>query len=186
MKKKIYLIQPTYRDRNGNLLKGTKLYTISLALPALSSTIPSDWEKEICYEYFEEINFNSDASVIGISSMGYEIFRGIEIAKIFREKGKKIIFGGFQPHISKEFVEPHCDSIVHGNPGTNDLSSILKDVEENSLQKEYYCKTDLNYKIDYSTLDLNKIMFTPAILSVGCKNACDYCCIGSILHCEQS
>lgn len=180
MKKKIYIIQPTYRDQNGKLLKGNKLYTISLALPALSSIIPADWEKEFCYEYLEEINFNSDASVIGISSMGYEIFRGIEIAEKFREKGKKIIFGGFQPHISKDFVEPHCDSIVHGNPGIKDMSGILKDVEQNSLKKEYFCITDLNYKIDYTTLDLNKIMFTPVILSVGCKNTCDYCCIGSI------
>jgi hypothetical protein len=45
MKKKIYLIQPTYRDQNGTLLKGKKLYVISLALPALSATIPDDWEK---------------------------------------------------------------------------------------------------------------------------------------------
>ncbi len=180
MKKKIYLIQPTYRDQNGNLLKGNKLYTISLALPALYSVIPPDWEKEICYEYFDEINFDTDADVIGISSMGYEIFRGVEIAAIFRSKGKKIIFGGFQPHISKNYVEPYCDSLVHGNPGIKDMSIILKDAELDSLQKEYFCKTDLNYKIDYSILDLNKIMFTPVMLSVGCRNYCDYCCIGSI------
>src|SRR3990172_3788175 len=99
MKKKIYLVQPTYRDQHGILLKVSKLYTISLALPALSSTIPYDWEKEFCYEYFQDINLDSDASVVGISCMGYEIFRGVELATEFTKRGKTVLFGGFQPHI---------------------------------------------------------------------------------------
>jgi radical SAM superfamily enzyme YgiQ (UPF0313 family) len=180
MKKKIYLIQPSYRDQNGNLLKGNKLYIISLALPALSAIIPSDWEKEFCYEYFEDINFDSDASIIGISSMGYEIFRGIEIAEEFKKRGKKIIFGGFQPHISKDYLEQHCDSIIHGNPGTAQMSKILHDAESNTIQKEYFCTTNLSYKLDYSILDTSKIFFTPVLLSVGCRNSCDFCCIATV------
>jgi radical SAM superfamily enzyme YgiQ (UPF0313 family) len=180
MKKKIYLIQPTYRDQNGTLLKGKKLYVISLALPALSATIPDDWEKEFCYEYFDEINFDSDASVIGISSMGYEIFRGAEIADEFRKRGKIVIFGGFQPHISTDFLDNHCDSVIHGNPGVADMSKILSDIELNSLQKEYFCKTDINYKFDYSVLDTDRVIFTPVLSSVGCCNNCSYCCIASI------
>jgi hypothetical protein len=50
VKKKIYLIQPTYRNVDGHLLKGTSLFIHSLVLPMLSATIPTDWEKE-----FEEI-----------------------------------------------------------------------------------------------------------------------------------
>lgn len=180
MKKKIYLIQPSYRDQTGNLLKGKKLYILSLALPALSAIIPNDWEKEFCYEYFDDVNYDTDASVIGISSMGYEIFRGAELADEFKRRGKTVIFGGFQPHISKDFIESHCDSIVHGNPGSNDMAAILKDVELNILQKEYCCKTDLNYKFDYTVLDTRKVFFTPVLLSVGCCNNCDFCCIASI------
>ncbi len=180
MNKKIYFIQPTYRDQNGTLLKGNKLYIISLALPALSSTIPDDWQKEFCYEYFEDINFDSDASIIGISSMGYDIFRGVEIADEFRKRGKKVIFGGFQPHINKDFLENHCDSIVNGNPGVSDMSIILKDAESNMLKKEYCCKIDLNYKLDYSVLDRDKLFLTPVLLGVGCFNSCNYCCISSI------
>ncbi|MCX6142770.1 MAG: radical SAM protein [Ignavibacteriales bacterium] len=180
MKKKIYLVQPSYRDQRGNLLKGKRLYIISLALPALGSAIPESWEKEFCYEYFDEINFDTDASVIGISSMGYEIFRGIEIAAEFRKRGKKVIFGGFQPHISKEYLESQCDSIVHGNPGVRDMSTILNDVESGDLKKEYFCSVDLGYRMNYSYLDTSKVFFTPVVLSVGCRNSCDYCCIGSI------
>lgn len=180
MKKKIYFIQPSYRDQKGALLKGDRLYIISLALPALSAIVPDDWEKEFCYEYFEDVNFDSDASVIGISSMGYEIFRGVEIASEFRKRGKIVLFGGFQSHISKDYLEGHCDAVIHGNPGKFDMSLILKDAEASMLRKEYYCKVDLNYSFDYSVLDSKNIFFTPVLLSVGCYNTCDYCCISSI------
>jgi len=180
MNKKIYLIQPSYRDRTGKLLKGKRLYIVSLALPALSAIIPEDWDKEVCYEYFDEINFDTTASVIGISSMGYEIFRGIEIAKEFKKRGKKIIFGGFQPHVSKNYVEEYCDSIVHGNPGKPAMESILRDADNNRLKKEYFFGVDLNYKMDYSAIDTSRVFFTPVLFSLGCRNNCDYCIVGSI------
>jgi len=180
MKKKIYFIQPSYRDQNGDLLKGKNLYIVSLSLPALSGVVPEGWQKEFCYEYFNDVNFDTDASVIGISCMGYEIFRGVEIAKEFRKRGKIVLFGGFQPHISREYVEPYCDSLIHGNPGMKEMAGILNDAELNTLKKEYYCKTDLDYKFDYSVLDSVKVSFTPVLLGVGCRNNCDYCCIGAI------
>jgi radical SAM superfamily enzyme YgiQ (UPF0313 family) len=180
MKKKIYLIQPTYRDQHGALLKGRRLYVLSLAIPALSATIPGEWEKQFCYEFFDEVDFESDASVIGISSMGYEIFRGIEIADEFRRRGKTVIFGGFQPHISRDFVAPHCDSIVHGNPGPIDLAAILQDALDHALRPEYFPKTDLNYRFDYTALDISRLFFAPVLLGVGCRNTCDYCCVGTI------
>jgi radical SAM superfamily enzyme YgiQ (UPF0313 family) len=180
MKKSIYLIQPTYKDNNGILLKGKRLYTISLALPALSATIPADWHKEFCFEYFEDLNFDTDASVIGISSMGYEIFRGIEIADEFRRRGKTILFGGFQPHITAAFVAPHCDAVIHGNPGIADMAEILKDAESHSLKREYQCGVDLNYRVDYSIVDPKRSFFMPVFTSVGCRNSCGYCCIASL------
>lgn len=61
MKKKIYLIQTTFRDRHGILYQGKQAPFQSLALSALSSTIPMDWEKKFCLEYFEDINYESDA-----------------------------------------------------------------------------------------------------------------------------
>ena len=55
------------------LLQGESLYIHSLAIPALMAAVPGDWEKEYCMEYFSSINYDSDASDVGISSMGYDI-----------------------------------------------------------------------------------------------------------------
>ena len=186
MRRKIYLIHPSYRDQNGVLLKGRRLYAISLALPALSAAVPADWEKECCLEYFEDVNLDTDASVIGISSMGYEIFRGIELATEFRKRGKIVLFGGFQPHISRDFVGPCADAVVHGYPGPADMARILADAEAGSLQPDYTCRTDLDYRFDYSIVDMSRSVFAPVLTGVGCRNACDYCCIGSFFHAQYT
>jgi hypothetical protein len=180
MKRKIYLVQPTYRDLNGKLLSGSRLYTVSLALAALGATIPPDWEKEFCIEYFDPVNLDSDASVIGISCMGYEVFRGVELADQFRNRGKIVLFGGFQPHITPDFVRPHADSIIYGNPGPKTMVQILEDCLTGQLRPEYPASIDLNFRFDYSVLDTRKLLFTPVLTSVGCRNHCDYCCIASL------
>ena len=38
---------------------------------------PDNWEVEVCIEVVDEVNFESDADLIGIGSMGYAIYRGI-------------------------------------------------------------------------------------------------------------
>ncbi|NUM71146.1 MAG: radical SAM protein [Ignavibacteriaceae bacterium] len=180
MKKKIYFIQPSYRDADGILLKGKRLYIVSLALPALSAAVPEDWEKDCCYEYFSDVNFDTDASVIGISSMGYEIFRGAEIADIFRAKGKTVIFGGHQPRLSPGFAAEHCDSVICGNPGKKEIRRILDDILAGNLKPQYDCVPDLNYELDYSVIDPKRIFLMPVVTGVGCKNNCGYCCLASI------
>jgi radical SAM superfamily enzyme YgiQ (UPF0313 family) len=112
--------------------------------------------------------------------MGYEIFRGIEIAQEFKKRGKTVVFGGFQSHMSTDYLAPYCDSIVHGNPGIPAMENILRDALDGTLQREYFCGVDLNYSVDYSVLDTRKLLFTPVYTSVGCNYRCDYCCIASI------
>jgi radical SAM superfamily enzyme YgiQ (UPF0313 family) len=180
MKKKIYLIQPTYRNVDGRLLKGTSLFIHSLVLPILSATIPTDWKKEFCLEYFEDINYDTDASVVGISSMGYDLVHGSEIAEAFKKQGKIVIFGGYQAHFSRNRLYSVCDSIVFGNPGPYEMKKILGDIEAGHIAPEYHCGIDINFQFDYSVFSGKKIHFMPVLSSVGCRNQCDFCCTAGI------
>ena len=180
MKKKIYLIQPTYRNVDGHLLKGTSLFIHSLVLPILSATIPADWKKEFCLEYFEDINYETDAPVVGISSMGYDLVHGSEIAEAFKKQGKIVIFGGYQAHFSRNRLYSLCDSIVFGNPGPNEMKKILGDIEVGHIAPEYHCGIDINFPFDYSVFLGKKIHFMPVLSSVGCRNQCEFCCTATI------
>jgi radical SAM superfamily enzyme YgiQ (UPF0313 family) len=182
MKKKIYLIQPTYRNRDGQLFKCKRLYIYSLALPALSAAIPFDWEKEFCLECFEDVHYDTDASVIGISSMGYDILHGYEIAEEFRKRGKIVLFGGPQIHFSHRQIDSIYDSVIYGHPGPKDMARILGDIRAGGLLPEYQFLTEINFPFDYSILNNKRILFMPVLSSVGCRNQCEFCCTAGIYH----
>lgn len=180
MRRKIYFAQPTYRDRAGALFKGNSIFIHSLAMPMLSATVPSGWEKDFCIEYFDDIDYQTDAPVIGISSMGYDIIHGQEIAEEFKRRGKIVIFGGYQAHFSVERLQGVCDSIVHGNPGPFEMAGLLRDVETGNLAPAYHCGVHLDFPFDYSVFEGRNIRCTPILSSIGCGNNCEFCCTAAV------
>jgi hypothetical protein len=145
VKRKIYLIQPTYRANDGRLFQGKRMLVHSCAIPALAASIPADWHREICIEFFEDVNYDTDAAVVGLSSMGYDILHGYEIADEFRRRGKRVIIGGYQAHFNRGRLREVADSIVYGNPGPMQMARILGDVEACSLAPEY----DMGINVDF-------------------------------------
>jgi hypothetical protein len=174
--RKIYLIQPTYRASDGRLLQGKSVFVHSCAIPALAASVPADWACDVCLEFFEDVNYETDASVIGISSMGYDIFHGYEIANEFRRRGKVVIFGGYQAHFNRRRLHEVADSIVSGNPGPPQMARILGEVEAGSLAPEYDVGVNVNFPFDYSALIGRRITYLPILTNVGCRNRCDFCC----------
>jgi tRNA A37 methylthiotransferase MiaB len=174
--KKIYLIQPTYGNAKGELFKGNKQDYPSLALPALSSTIPQNWDREFCFEFLQEVNFDTDAQVIGISSMGYDIVHGMDLARAFKQRGKTVIFGGHQAYFSKTDLHGVCDAVVLGCPGPDEMKTILDDCAEHQVLPTYSTGVHIDFPFDYSILDGKKTRFMPILASIGCRNRCNFCC----------
>jgi radical SAM superfamily enzyme YgiQ (UPF0313 family) len=180
VRRKIYFVQPTYRDPAGRLHRGEKLFYASLALPALSSTVPDDWEKSFCLEYFEEVDFETDAPVVGITTMGYDLLHGREIAAEFKRRGRTVIMGGPQAHFSATRLRDVCDAVVHGHPDREDMAGLLADAAAGRLKPEYRFGMDVDFPFDYSPFDSRKIMFMPLLGSIGCRNHCSFCCTGAL------
>jgi radical SAM superfamily enzyme YgiQ (UPF0313 family) len=180
VKKKIYFIQPTYRDDKGRLFQGARLFTHSLTIPALSAAVPPNWEKQTCLEYFDDVDFESDAGVVGISCMGSDIFRGLEIAEEFKKRGKTVIFGGATAQLWKHVVASIADAVVFGNPGPLEMKEILDDAEKGRLQREYWLGMNVDFPFDYSVLAGRRISFMPMIAGVGCRGHCEFCCTATM------
>ena len=179
MKRKLYLIQPTYRASDGRLLQGQSMFVHSCALPALAAAVPPEWEREVCLEFFEDVNYETDASVVGISSMGYDILHGYEIAEEFRRRGKVVLFGGYQAHFNRRRLHGVADSIIYGHPGPKQMAQVLGDVEAGALAPEYDAGINVDFPFDYSMLVGRRIGFMPLLTSIGCRQKCDFCCTGA-------
>jgi len=176
MNKKVYLIQPTYRSMDGKLIKGMPIFNYSYNLPMLSAVIPADWEKEFCLEYFDDINYSSDASVIIITSMGYDVMRAKEIAEEFRKKRKYILFGGHMDDFSDVVISETAHSVFHGYPNKEQMKNILYELITGNYSPEYNCGMNINSVFDYSVFEGKPMLFLPVVSSLGCKNACTFCC----------
>jgi radical SAM superfamily enzyme YgiQ (UPF0313 family) len=182
MKKKIYIIQPTYRLMDGKLIKELPLFNYSYNLPIISATIPESWQKETCLEYTEEIDFDTDASVIVITSPGYDLARSVEIIEQFKQKNKIVIFGAHMDKFSDKILRNICDAVFYGYPNPAKMKELLADVESGTLKIEYHLGNNLNFPFDYSILQKQKMPFIPIIASLGCRYKCAYCCYPPIFE----
>ena len=184
MKKKILLIQPTPYDQYGNLVKKSRLYFVGLALPLLAALTPNDFEVELCYETIEDVPFDTDAELIGISSMGHAVMRTIDIAKKFRELGKTVILGGYMVSLMPEEAKKYCDSVMIGD-AEETWKVMLEDYLKGELKPVYQKKlTKLETPLPRYELVLNKKIgnFLPVQAGRGCTKTCSFCSIYCLYH----
>ncbi len=179
MKKKILLIQPTPYDQHGQLVKKSRLYFVGLALPLLAALTPGDYEVELCYETIEDVPFDTDAELIGISSMGHAVMRTIDIAKKFRELGKTVILGGYMVSLMPEEAKKYGDSVMIGD-AEETWGEMLSDYERGELKPVYQKKlTKLETPLPRYELLLKKRIgnFLPVQAGRGCPKTCSFCSV---------
>jgi radical SAM superfamily enzyme YgiQ (UPF0313 family) len=177
--KKLLLIQPSPYDRQGQPIKKARLHFVGLALPTLAALTPPGWEIELCLETIEPVPFNTDATLIGISSMGHAVMRTLDIAKEFRRRGKTVVVGGYMVSLMPEEAQKHCDSVVIGD-AEGVWAQLVSDFEAGSLQPVYQKKLPaLTTPVPRYDLLLNKKIgrFLPVQAGRGCPNCCSFCSV---------
>jgi radical SAM superfamily enzyme YgiQ (UPF0313 family) len=179
MKKKILLIQPTPYDPHGKLIKKSRLYFVGLSLPLLAALTPDDYDVELCYETIEDVDFDTDASLIGISSMGHGVIRTIDIAKEFKKRGKTVVLGGYMVSLMPEEAGKYCDSVVIGD-AEETWKEMLEDFSCGTLKKVYKKQLQsLSTPLPKYDIIVKKRIgnFLPVQAGRGCPNTCSFCSV---------
>ncbi len=181
---KILFIQPTQYAESGKLCKQKKINLPGLAFPLLAAYVPAHWKVELLIEVVDEINFNSDADIIGIGTMGHATFRGLEIAVEFKKRGKTVIMGGYMASIAYKEAMKHVDSVIVGDAEIA-FPMMLKDFEETGKVEPMY-----NFPISelknlpvprYELLIQKKIgVMLPVQAGRGCTFTCSFCSIACL------
>ncbi len=152
-----------------------------ITLPHLAAITPNKYDICIINENYDDLDFDIDVDLVGITTYTMTAPRVYEIADEFRKRGKKVVLGGYHVTAMPDEAKDHADSIVL-SWAESSWKKLLKDAEKDQL-KSFYGPDD-NYTLEgIPPLRRDLIHRNPFLGAVqttrGCTNRCEFCAIGS-------
>jgi len=150
-----------------------------ITLPHLAGITPREHSVDLVNENYENIDFDKPVDLVGITSYTMTAPRVYSIADKFREKGVKVVLGGYHPSALPQEAIQHADSIVIGEAELS-WPQLLMDYKKGKLQKFYKADALIEAeKIRPLRRDLIKHMpIMGGIQSTrGCPHGCEFCAI---------
>ncbi|HIH29610.1 MAG TPA: B12-binding domain-containing radical SAM protein [Thermoplasmata archaeon] len=169
----------TYSDKGSwsSILFGYPIIT----LPHLAGITPRQHTVKIVNENYEELDYNEQADLIGITSYTMTAPRVYEIADEFRRRGKKVVLGGYHPTAMPQEAIQHADSVVLGEAELT-WPELIHDMEKGVLKQFYGPNPDFDMAA-IPPIRRDLIRQNPLIGAVqstrGCPNQCEFCAIAS-------
>ena len=172
----------TYKDKGSpaSILLGYPAIT----LPHLAAITPQKHSVEIINENYDDINFDQNVDLVGITCYTMTAPRVYQIADEFRKRGKKVVLGGYHPSALSEEAKQHADSVVIGEAELT-WPQLLKDLEEGKLKPFYRSDKEFDMSI-IPPIRRDLIKHIPIAGGVqstrGCPNRCEFCAITSFYN----
>jgi radical SAM superfamily enzyme YgiQ (UPF0313 family) len=156
------------------------LYSPLAGLLAVAAVIPRDqYEVVLTDENIEDIDFDLEADLVGISAMTSYVNRGYEIADEFRARGIPVVMGGVHPSFMPQEALKHCDAVVIGEVELV-IDKLLDDLKQGTMRGTYKSeKLHPMVGMPMPRYDLLKkhryVNRTFVQTSRGCHQGCTFC-----------
>ena len=161
-------------------LLSKRYFSYLLAVPTLVSLTPPEHEIRVFDENIEDIDYDWNADLAGISVRTMFAKRAYSIAESFRHRGVKTVLGGIHPSMCTEEALQYSDAVVVGE--AEDVWHILlQDAQNGGLKKIYRAdkKADLTVSPVPVRLPLSKDGYFSDIVQTtkGCPFHCEFCSV---------
>ncbi|WP_404383673.1 B12-binding domain-containing radical SAM protein [Caenispirillum salinarum] len=156
------------------------LYSPLAGLLAVAACIPQDrYEVVLTDENIEDIDFDLDCDMVGISAMTSYVNRGYQIADRFRARGIPVIMGGVHPSFMPKEALSHADAVCIGEAELV-MPRILDDLEKGDLRGTYrsdkLCPMEGMPMPRYDLVKGHRYVNKTFVqTSRGCHQACTFC-----------
>lgn len=177
--KRVFLVYPRQKDV---YMSTDTPYPFPLpGLTLLASFFPPQYEVRIVNEFLEEVDFDKEVDLVGITSLTTQAPRTYEIADRFRERGVPVIVGGVHATFMPQEAKEHADAVVLGE-GELIIAQLIADFESGELKPFYRAERlhDL-HGLPVPRRDLLGRGYSPIFKVIettrGCPNRCEFCAV---------
>ncbi len=115
---------------------GKKCIFPNLSMPTVAGLTPGRHEVSMCDENVEEIDFDVDADVIGVTGYIVHRKRMLEIIAGFQQRGRFVVVGGPYASLCPEELRGKCD-VLFVDEAEETWPRFLADLEAGSWKSEY-------------------------------------------------
>jgi radical SAM superfamily enzyme YgiQ (UPF0313 family) len=155
----------------------------SLGIAMMAAVTPDDIELEFRDDRLSPADTPTDADLVAFSFFTPAATRGLELARYFRELGKRTVAGGIFPTMMPALCEAHFDAVVVGE-GEPVWRQVLADFRAGALKRRYQApETPAIDELPLPRVDLYLAKESgafqpddyPVQLSRGCPMTCQAC-----------
>ncbi|MBN2467743.1 MAG: radical SAM protein [Deltaproteobacteria bacterium] len=181
---KIRLIDPALRapGQQHHTNKEVKSFWFShLSLTMLAGLTPEEHLVSITDENVDEIDFEENVDLVGLTGMTIHAPRAYEIAKEFRARGIRVVMGGIHASNLPREAKEHVDSVVIGEAEAV-WGTVLRDLQGGALKPFY--KADALCSLSGLPHPRQKLLKKKAYLTTncvqttrGCPFGCSFCSV---------
>jgi len=102
-----------------------------------AAAVPDEVEVQFTDENLQQVDFSADCDLVAISTMlTSQLPRAFEIAREFRERGRKVLFGGISTMLHSEEVMQHADAVFLGEVEGR-FGQVVDDFKRGELKPVY-------------------------------------------------
>ncbi len=154
-----------------------------------AAAMPAEVEITFTDDNLQPLDFDASCDLVAISTMlTSQLPRAFEIAREFRARGKKVIFGGIATMLHAQEVQQHADAVFLGEVEGR-FGQVIADLQRGQLQPVYdymHQHPDINLVgtarrdiLDRGLYNYRGVQMLDLVhASRGCKFVCFPCCTG--------
>ncbi len=178
---RILLIKPKWFVHGGvyRFLEEVKFTPLHIAIIAALS---DGHEVQLCDNDWEEIPWEEDFDLVGITTATFTSQRAYELADRWRARGAQVVLGGVHASLLPTECLEHADAVVVGE-AEYIWQDVLRDAEAHRLEGVYAQDrpTDMN-DVPFPRRDLFREDYWVATVQAtrGCPNRCRFCYLPNV------
>jgi radical SAM superfamily enzyme YgiQ (UPF0313 family) len=162
---------------------GLKRSFVDLGLQTIAACTPEGVEIAMVDDYSESIDYDAPTDLVALSAKTSCVTRAYEVARRFREKGKKVVLGGIHASLRPDEALEHVDCVVLGE-AEEIWPIVVADAQAGQLRPRYdaaeYPSMDRIPAPRWPTERGGRYLFHQLQTTRGCPFTCRFCSVPDI------